>query len=66
MEGINDDALCTCGHTLEDHHRWWLQGGGSFADECEFYGFNEIGGMMLNEEGKWVDHCHKFTPLKEE
>lgn len=68
MSELNDDSLCECGHTLEDHHRWWLQGGGAFADECEFYGFNESSGYMPNpdpENKEWVKHCFKFTLAKE-
>ena len=33
-----------------------------FADECEFYGFNETGGMQY-VDGKWVDHCQRFRPI---
>ena len=44
---MDDDTLCTCGHTLEDHHRWWLPGGASFADECEVHGSNELGGKLM-------------------
>jgi hypothetical protein len=62
MEGINDSTLCVCGHTLEDHHRWWISNG-YFADECEFYGFNESGGMMPGEDGKWIEHCRKFEAV---
>ena len=54
--------LCRCGHTLDDHHCWWIRGGGMFADECEFYGFNETGGMQY-VDGRWVDHCQRFRPI---
>ena len=27
--------------------------------ECEFYGFNEVGGLML-EKGEWVEHCSGY------
>lgn len=39
-----DEWMCTCGHKTEDHHAvyWPL---GMTLDECEFYGFNEHGGM---------------------
>jgi len=75
---MDDDTLCKCGHTLEDHHRWWTRGGGAFADECELYGFNETGGCMpVHNQGEtepctlypcsrkhvWIDHCHKFETL---
>lgn len=25
--------------------------------ECEAYGFNEVGGMKLDENGEWAYHC---------
>ena len=48
---------CKCGHKEEDHH--WPKG------ECEYYGFNESGGMMpapMDEEGKepWILHCYAY------
>ena len=60
---FDGSAMCTCGHTLEDHHKWWLSDGSLFVDECEFYGFNESGGMMPgpNENDSWVEHCQKFV-----
>ena len=59
---IPHDALCKCGHTLEEHHRVSYPGYVQTADECEFYGHNETGGMEF-KDGKWVDHCHDFTAL---
>ena len=61
-------VLCTCGHMLEEHHLSYFMDGSSrvLGEECEFYGFNESGGMMYNEEGQWVDHCYRFIPIKEE
>ena len=30
--------------------------------ECEQYGFNEVGGKKYNEETeKYEDHCHQYT-----
>ncbi len=68
MEKFDSDAMCTCGHTLECHHKWWISDGQVFIDECEFYGFNETGGMMPNPDGskKWMEHCLQFTPVKKE
>lgn len=69
MNELNDNSLCECGHTLEDHHRWWMRGGGAFADECEFYGSNESGGWMPNPDTEnglpWVKHCQRFTLTKD-
>lgn len=57
---LRDDEMCVCGHELVDHHRSWFPGGGLLTEECEYFGFNETGGEMKNEEGHWVDHCMKF------
>ena len=51
--------MCTCGHTLQDHHVSFLRGGHMWADECEAYGSNETGGAEF-VDGKWVDHCQHF------
>ena len=62
-------VLCICGHMLEDHHlSYFMDGSGRvWAEECEFYGTNEDGGMMPNPviRDAWMDHCYKFTPVKE-
>jgi hypothetical protein len=55
-----DEPMCVCGHTLDEHHRVWYQGGYETADECEFYGFNETGGLMPGPNGGWVEHCQRF------
>ena len=43
--------ICHCGHAYDDHHNSGLVEGK--AQECEFYGFNEEGG--LDEHG--AIHC---------
>ncbi len=52
--------MCVCGHVAEDHHRSWFRNGYELIEECEYYGSNETGGAMQNDEGRWVDHCQKF------
>jgi hypothetical protein len=61
----DENLLCTCGHTLIDHHISYLMGGSVWVEECEFYGFNESSGMKQDENGQWIVHCMKFTPVKE-
>jgi len=67
MKKEDYEALCICGHTLEDHHlSYFMNASGEvWAEECEFYGFNEFGGMIPDENGKWIVHCNRFTPVKE-
>ena len=57
---MDGSALCVCGHRLDDHHIVYWSGGAVSADECEFYGFNETGGAMQDENGNWVEHCNRF------
>jgi hypothetical protein len=68
MKKEDYEVLCVCGHTLEDHHlsHFAHAGGAVIAEECEFYGFNEFGGMIQDENGYWIRHCYRFTPVKEE
>lgn len=57
--------LCECGHSAEDHHVSWWRGGGRLIEECEYYGWNEHGGMVIDEAADmWVDHCHRFRRVK--
>lgn len=53
--------MCTCGHTLEEHHISWFGNGagGMWADECEAYGSNETGGCQM-VDGVLVTHCQHF------
>ena len=66
MQQEDYEVLCICGHMLEDHHLSYFAKGpvGVLAEECEFDGFNETGGMIL-ENGEWVEHCYRFTPVEE-
>lgn len=52
--------ICECGHKADDHHISYSQTSGMYAEECEFYGFNEEGGMKQEEDGTWVEHCMRF------
>lgn len=61
----DDDKMCVCGHPAFDHHRSWFPGGGLIIEECEHYGWNQFGGAMKNDEGRWVDHCMSFRLDKE-
>lgn len=62
---MNREANCVCGHTLDEHHvSWWAGSPDPYAEECEYYGFNEAGGYGPNPDdpdGKWVKHCFKFV-----
>lgn len=56
-------GICICGHTFDQHHLGIVANaeafeimGGYYAQECEAYGFNEMGG--LGPGG--VDHCHHY------
>jgi len=62
--GPNKSGICKCGHKWEDHHLCVVMNtdfleatGESYVpQECEFYGFNETGG--LDNEGN--DHCRYY------
>ncbi len=57
-------GICTCGHKFEDHHLGVVMnadyreatGESYIAQECEFYGFNETGG--LDNVGE--PHCFNY------
>lgn len=53
------DMTCRCGHSENDHHGWYLSGvKGRISDECEAYGFNELGGKMpIHLDGKVCRHA---------
>lgn len=75
-------GICVCGHEADDHHGgvvmnkdYYAQTGESrIAQECEFYGFNETGGLMYvhpgesevcgrpdcHKEHEWIEHCGYF------
>jgi hypothetical protein len=57
-------GICKCGHKFTDHHLsvvmnqdyFEATGDTYLPGECEFFGFNETGG--LDAEGK--PHCHNY------
>jgi hypothetical protein len=65
--GPNRSGICICGCSWELHHLnsvmspdYRIETGESYIpDECEAFGFNEVGGMKL-VDGKWTDHCHRY------
>jgi hypothetical protein len=77
-------GICMCGHAWNDHHLGYVlnleafeaTGEGTLAQECEYYGCNETGGMAPSEKSRpvpdpvpddyedWpemVDHCFGYT-----
>lgn len=64
---LDYDSMCVCGHPAGVHHISHFVGG-ALVDECEFYGWDEVGGMMPGEpdgdEEEWVDHCQSFRPVE--
>lgn len=59
-EENTDYDVCTCGHLEFEHHRSWIPGGHILVEECEYYGANELGGLRLDFNGKWVAHCFHY------
>jgi hypothetical protein len=65
--GPHCSGICVCGHSWERHHlgvvmneEFYAATGESYVpQECEFFGFNETGGLEL-ANGKWVDHCQHY------
>lgn len=66
----NDGPMCECGHFEADHHISWFMAseyfpkGGKLVEECEFWGFNERGGMEYHADGTWTGHCDRFKEAK--
>lgn len=66
--GPNRSGICICGCSWEDHHLgmvmnkdYFNQTGESYIpQECDKYGFNEVGGMKMDENGEWQEHCHSY------
>jgi hypothetical protein len=67
--GPGATGICICGHPWDHHHlgvvanREYREqtGEGYIPDECDHYGFNEVGGMRYNKETQeWEDHCHGY------
>jgi hypothetical protein len=62
--GPNRTGICICGHKWDDHHlgmvmrQEYVDETNEFyiAQECEFYGNNEMGG--LDKDGN--DHCQYY------
>ena len=62
--GPNRSGICVCGHKWEDHHLGVVMNsefreatGESYVpQECEFYGFNEMGGRGPHGE----QHCEHY------
>ena len=62
--GPNRSGICICGHSWKKHHLGVVMredyrnqtGEAYIAQECEFYGFNETGG--LDSDGKY--HCDSY------
>ena len=60
-------GICICGHSWEYHHLGVVMnqeygdatGEAYVPQECEFFGFNETGGLKY-EGGDWVDHCQRY------
>ncbi len=67
--GPNRSGVCVCGHTWDRHHlgmvarQEYVDATGEYyiAQECEEYGFNEMGG--LDREGNY--HCGGYKDSKE-
>jgi hypothetical protein len=67
--GPNRSGICVCGCPWHEHHLGMVMNSDYFKDtqetyvpdECDRYGFNEVGGMKFNEDtGEWEDHCHGY------
>lgn len=67
--GPNRSGTCVCGCRWDDHHLGIVMNReyadatheAYIPDECDNYGFNEVGGMKYNPVTKeWEDHCHGY------
>jgi hypothetical protein len=72
--GPNRSGICICGCSWDDHHlgmvmnRDYVEQTGEvyIPDECDAFGFNEVGGMKYNTEKEaWEDHCHGYRDTKD-
>ena len=68
--GPNCSGVCLCGCPWDSHHLGVVMNKeyveqtqeGYIPEECDTYGFNEVGGMKYNEDiGEWEDHCHVYV-----
>jgi hypothetical protein len=66
--GPNRSGICVCGHPWDEHHLGIVMNNEYYdatheayvPEECEHYGFNEMGGRMPMPDGRWVDHCQSY------
>jgi len=67
--GPHRSGICRCGHAWDDHHLGIVlnpayiaaTGEAYIPQECEFYGFNETGGLDAHGH----DHCFQYVDAKE-
>lgn len=67
--GPNRTGICICGHTWQDHHLGIVLnedylnkvGESYLPEECEFYGFDEMGG----KDADGHIHCDKYRDTGE-
>lgn len=65
--GPKKSGICVCGHSWEDHHLGIVMNSdyaretqeGYIPQECEFFGFNESGG--LDDKGNY--HCGSYKDV---
>jgi hypothetical protein len=64
----NLSGMCICGHAFDRHHLGIIANkeayeimGPYLAQECEAFGFNEMGG--LDEDGK--EHCGWYIDIED-
>ncbi len=66
--GPNRSGMCICGCPWDKHHLGMVMREeyakatkeGYIPQECEAFGFNEVGGMKMNDFDVWEDHCHRY------
>ena len=66
--GSERSGICVCGHSWEEHHLGMVMQAayieqtkeGYIPQECEYYGFNEAGGLMPDANGEWINHCGSY------
>ena len=70
--GPNRKGICVCGCSWEEHHLgivmneeyYKATGEAYIPQECDNFGFNEVGGKKYNEETEeWEDHCHQYRDV---
>lgn len=71
--GPNRSGICVCGHPWDEHHLGIVMNNEYYdatheayvPEECEHYGFNEMGGRMPTSNGRWVNHCQSYRDSME-